>query len=86
MKPTIRLSEKIVLLSQSIIKVRVLLLTSKELQMKQTVHLLAILMAIFYCTPCVAAVDPLDVMEITPAEGTVTSLQSFTITFGDPVG
>jgi len=43
-------------------------------------------MAFFYCTPCVAAVDPLDVMEITPAEGTVTSLQSFTITFGDPVG
>ena len=40
-------------------------------------------MAIFYWSPSVAAVDPLDVMEITPAEGTVTSLQSFTITFGD---
>ena len=36
------------------------------------------------CVLCVhAAVNPLDVMEITPAEGNVTSLQSFTITFGD---
>ena len=54
--------------------------------MRKTVQLLAFLMAILYCSPAHAAVDPYEAMEITPAEGTVTSLQHFTITFaGLPV-
>lgn len=51
--------------------------------MKQTVKLLAILMALLYSLSAHAVVDPYQVMEITPAEGTVTSLQHFTITFAD---
>ena len=51
--------------------------------MRKIVQLVAVLMAISYSSVAIAAVDPLDVMEITPAEGNVTSLQSFTITFGD---
>lgn len=43
-------------------------------------------MAVLYSTSAVAAVDPYSVLEITPAEGVVTSLQHFTITFaGLPV-
>ena len=43
-------------------------------------------MAVLYSTSAVAAVDPYEALEITPAEGVVTSLQHFTITFaGLPV-
>ncbi len=51
--------------------------------MRKTVQLLTLLLAIIYCTPAHAVVDPYEVMEITPAEGEVTSLQHFTITFAD---
>ena len=40
-------------------------------------------MAVLYSTSAFAVVDPYEVMEITPAEGEVTSLQHFTITFAD---
>ena len=40
-------------------------------------------MAVLYGTSAFAVVDPYEVMEITPAEGDVTSLQHFTITFAD---
>ena len=50
--------------------------------MKQSLQLFAILMALFYSPLAHAVVDPYEVMEITPAEGNVTSLQHFTITFG----
>ena len=40
-------------------------------------------MAVIYGTSAFAAVDPYEAMEITPAEGVVTSLQHFTITFAD---
>ena len=51
--------------------------------MRKTLQLLAVLMAILYCSSAQAAVDPYEALEVTPAEGTVTSLQHFTITFGD---
>ena len=51
--------------------------------MKLTVQLFAMILALFYSTTATAAVNPYDVMEITPAEGVVTSLQHFTITFAD---
>ena len=52
--------------------------------MRKTVQLLAILvMAVCYSTSAFAAVDPYEAMQITPAEGEVTSLQHFTITFAD---
>ena len=41
------------------------------------------MMAILYSTSAFAVVDPYEVMEITPAEGVVTSLQHFTVTFAD---
>lgn len=55
--------------------------------MRQKVHLLAILMAMLFSTSALAqVVDPMEAMVITPAEGTVTSLHNFTITFaGLPV-
>ena len=40
-------------------------------------------MAVVYSTSALAVVDPYEVLQITPAEGDVTSLQHFTITFGD---
>lgn len=43
-----------------------------------------VMMAVLYGIMAYAqAVDPMEVMVITPAEGTVESLQHFTITFGD---
>ena len=39
-------------------------------------------MAIVYGTSAHAAIDPYEAMVITPAEGNVTSLQHFEITFG----
>ena len=51
--------------------------------MRQTVRFLTLLMAVLYGTSAFAVVDPYEVMEITPAEGDVTSLQHFTITFAD---
>ena len=42
-----------------------------------------LIMAVCYSTTALAAVDPYDVMQVTPAEGDVTSLQHFTITFAD---
>ena len=54
--------------------------------MRQTVRILALLMAVLYSSSAYAAVDPYEVLEVTPAEGNVTSLQHFTITFdGLPV-
>ena len=44
------------------------------------------MMAVLYSTSALAAVDPYEALEVTPAEGVVTSLQHFTITFaGLPV-
>ena len=52
--------------------------------MKHTVRLLSILMALSCSLSAISqVVDPLEAMEITPAEGTVQSLQNFTITFAD---
>ena len=51
--------------------------------MKQTVRLLSLVMAVLYCSSAFAAVDPYDALEVTPAEGFVTSLHNFTITFAD---
>ena len=51
--------------------------------MRKTLQLLTVLTAVLYCTPAQAVVDPYEAMVITPAEGEVTSLQHFTITFGD---
>ena len=42
-----------------------------------------LIMAVCYSTTALAVVDPYDVMQVTPAEGDVTSLQHFTITFAD---
>ena len=54
--------------------------------MRQTLQLLFMLAAVLYGTSAYAVVDPYEVMQITPAEGVVTSLQHFTITFdGLPV-
>ena len=50
--------------------------------MKLTVRLLFLLISGLCCMSAQAVVDPYTVMEITPAEGDVTSLQNFTITFG----
>ena len=41
------------------------------------------MMAVLYSTSVLAAVDPYEALEVTPAEGVVTSLQHFTITFAD---
>ena len=51
--------------------------------MKLTVQLFAIFMALFCSASAFAAVNPYDALEVTPAEGIVTSLQHFTITFDD---
>ena len=51
--------------------------------MKLTLQLFAVLLAFFYSTSAQAAIDPYDALTITPAEGVVTSLQHFTITFQD---
>ena len=53
--------------------------------MKRTVQLLfaMAIMAVCYSTTALAAVDPYEALEVTPAEGVVTSLQHFTITFAD---
>ena len=51
--------------------------------MKRTAQLLTLLLAILYSSSAFAVVDPYEVMEVTPAEGEVTSLQHFTITFAD---
>ena len=40
-------------------------------------------MAVFCGSSAFAVVDPYDALEVTPAEGIVTSLHSFTITFAD---
>ena len=40
-------------------------------------------MAVLYGTSAFAVVDPYEALQITPAEGVVTSLQHFTITFAD---
>jgi hypothetical protein len=54
--------------------------------MKQTLRLLVLMITVLYSASAFAVVDPYEVMEITPAEGEVTSLQHFTITFaGLPV-
>ena len=42
-----------------------------------------LIMAVCYSTNAFAVVDPYEAMQITPAEGNVTSLQHFTITFAD---
>ena len=51
--------------------------------MKQAVRFFAVLIAIISSSSAFAAVDPYEALEVTPAEGVVTSLQHFTITFGD---
>ncbi len=54
--------------------------------MKQTIRFIALLIAVLCSSSAFAVVDPYEAMEITPAEGEVTSLQHFTITFaGLPV-
>ena len=54
--------------------------------MKRIAQLLTVLMTVLYSSSAFAVVDPYEVMQITPAEGEVTSLQHFTITFdGLPV-
>lgn len=54
--------------------------------MKPIATFLTLLMAVLYSSSAMAVVDPYEVMQITPAEGEVTSLQHFTITFdGLPV-
>lgn len=50
--------------------------------MKLSVRLFAILMALFSLS-AQAVVDPYEALTVTPAEGDVTSLQHFTITFAD---
>ena len=40
-------------------------------------------MAVLYCSSAFAAVDPYSALTVTPAEGIVTSLHNFTITFAD---
>ncbi len=40
-------------------------------------------MAVFYGSSAFAVIDPYDALVVTPAEGVVTSLHSFTITFAD---
>ena len=57
---------------------------SKTIQtMRQIARLLVLMMAVCCSSSAFAVVDPYQVMEITPAEGEVTSLQHFTITFAD---
>lgn len=51
--------------------------------MRQTVRFLALMMAVLCSSSAFAVVDPYEAMVITPAEGVVTSLQHFTITFAD---
>ena len=51
--------------------------------MRKTVQLLAVLLSVLYCSSAYAVVDPYEAMAVTPAEGEVTSLQHFTITFAD---
>ena len=53
--------------------------------MRQTLHSLSLLllMAVFYGSSAFAVIDPYDALVVTPAEGVVTSLHSFTITFAD---
>ena len=51
--------------------------------MKQSVQLLLLLAAVLCSSSVFAAVDPYDALTITPAEGIVTSLHNFTITFAD---
>ena len=54
--------------------------------MRQITKILTLLMAVLYSLSAFAVVDPYDVLTVTPAEGEVTSLQHFTITFdGLPV-
>ena len=54
--------------------------------MRQITKILPLLMAVLYSLSAFAVVDPYDVLTVTPAEGEVTSLQHFTITFdGLPV-
>ena len=52
--------------------------------MKQILRLFAVLVAVGLCCPWAqAVVDPYEALTVTPAEGTVESLQHFTITFAD---
>ena len=52
--------------------------------MRLTARLLSLLTTVVFSVSITAQViDPMEVMQITPAEGTVESLQHFTITFGD---
>ena len=54
--------------------------------MKRIAQLLTVLTAVLFSSSAWAVVDPYEALEITPAEGEVTSLQHFTITFaGLPV-
>lgn len=54
--------------------------------MRPIATFLTLLMAVLYSSSAMAVVDPYEVMQITPGEGEVTSLQHFTITFdGLPV-
>ena len=54
--------------------------------MKRIAQLLTVLTAVLFSSSAWAVVDPYEALEITPAEGDVTSLQHFTITFaGLPV-
>ena len=54
--------------------------------MRPIATFLTLLMAVLYSSSAMAVVDPYEVMQITPSEGEVTSLQHFTITFdGLPV-
>ncbi len=49
--------------------------------MKRIAQLLTVLTAVLFSSSAWAVVDPYEALEITPAEGEVTSLQHFTITF-----
>ncbi len=52
--------------------------------MKQTMRILAVLMMVAVgASSALAVVDPYEVLQVTPAEGQVESLQHFTITFAD---
>ena len=52
--------------------------------MKKSVQLFLTMLVAVMCSATVhAAIDPYEALRVTPAEGTVTSLQHFTITFSD---
>ena len=51
--------------------------------MKATVRFFLLFVAVLCSSTALAVVDPYEAMTVTPAEGFVTSLQHFSITFGD---